>query len=237
MFPGILNKRILLLFLMFCPTLLKAQFSHQLEVLYEKGFHSYSDKVSYNKGYINYYENNIAKGTSGSLSLTYNLKKLPFSLIISAESTTFDDYSVSSSLQSSDGGQQLKINSYALLVQYSFLNKSTIKPFCHLGVTYNLLGYNRSNISYNYTNDSNSDFIQIENITWGYSDIQSDFSSFGITGGLGLHIRLTDKIGLNGKFNLDFIPNDSDWIGNNLLIKSYKIGVYYRLFKRTNNLY
>lgn len=224
MLNGILSRIAISILLLF-PITLKAQYSYRIEVKYESGTCNLSDK-NYINDWINYpYER---KGNSNAISITYNLKESPLSIELSSDITSVD--------YMNEKGY-LKINDYKLKMRYVFFRKSSFKPFLGLGLVYGRFSYNGTSINFNYLENSNDEYIQVDNITWLNNNTDSNFNTIGITSSVGVQFRITDKIGLVSTANLDFLyQNQKNWIGKNIYIQSYKVGLYYRFSQRKNIL-
>jgi hypothetical protein len=239
MLHGILIRRYIIIssILSFLPIITNAQFSHRFEFLIEKTYSTQTDNISSSKDYISYYENTDRIGDGTIIGLKYNLNDLPISLFLGYENYKFSDYSINSNISVSDFSQELIIKSADLNIQYLFFNKSTFKPTVFVGLNYNGINYSRTGISYFYAGTSNGEYIHIDSIAWGYDLVQTDIKAIGVNVGTGLNIRLSDKIGVNGNIKFRYIPqNQTNWLDNHILIKTYSIGVYYRLLKRKNKI-
>ena len=214
-----------------------AQFSHKIELFAEKTFSTQFDKISTSKGFINYFENSTRKGSGTMIGIKYNFAEFPVSLSLSLENATLSDYAVKSNIQISDNTQKLKLNSINFKIQYQILDKATFDPYVYLGMNLNIFHFQCSDLTYQYHGENNSEYIQIDDISWSYKSIQTDFKVPGICGGTGIKIRVSDKIGINGSLNFSYIPqNKSDWFGHTIIVQTYNIGLYYRIFKRKNNI-
>ncbi|TKG94056.1 hypothetical protein EYV94_14980 [Puteibacter caeruleilacunae] len=241
MFPGILNKRIALLFLVFIPVMAQAQFSHRFEVSYELGVNSFSDKAKIRYEYLNFTEDNDRKGDEMSFSIGYILKNRPIKLVASFDRAELNDITTTTSINVKDDGQELELSSYKFRGQYIFCNRSMIKPFVYLGISMNKFNLSRTNLNIYYREEqeqeSNNDLIPISSVYMGLSEVSADFTSIGLNGGIGAQVKITDNIGLVSRLNVDFISqNKTDWLGKTLLGHSFKFGVLYRLSKRKNNI-
>lgn len=239
MLHGILSRRYLIIssILLFLPIIGNAQFSHRFEILVEKSFSTQADNISSSKDYISYYENTDRKGGGTIIGIKYNMNDFPISLFLGYENYKSNDYSINSNINVSDNSQELLIKSADFNIQYIFFNKSTFKPIVFAGLNYNIIEYSRTGISYSYAGTSNSEYIQVDGIGWGYDLVQTDIKAIGVNFGTGLNIRLSDKIGVSGNIKFRYIPqNQTNWLDNHILIKTYSIGVYYRLLKRKNNI-
>lgn len=239
MLHGILIRRYIITFIiLFLSIITNAQFSHPFEFLIEKTFSVQADNISLSKDYISYEENTDRIGGGTIIGIKYNMNDFPISLFLGYENYKFSDYSINSNISVSDNSQELLIKRAVFNIQYLFFNKSNFKPNVFVGLNYNSIDYSRTGISYSYSETYDSEYIHIDDISWGYELVQSDFKAIGLNFGTGLNIRLSDKIGVSGNFKFLYIPqNQTNWLDNHILIKTYSIGVYYRLLKRKNNIY
>jgi hypothetical protein len=214
-----------------------AQFSHRIELFAEGMYAIQFDKISTSKGFFNYTEKSSRKGPGTKIGIQYNFAKYPVSLSLGIENATLSDYTVKSNLEISDDSQELKLNSLNLKVQYQILQKAFIDPYLYLGINLNTFHYQCSDLTYHYHGETNGEYIQIDDISWSYQSIQTNFKVPGICAGTGIRMRVSDNIGVNGSLNFSFIPqNKTDWFGHSIITQTYNIGLYYRLFKRRNNI-
>ena len=236
---GISSRRseIFIFILVLMPFFGFTQFSHRIELIAEKTFSAQFDKKNTSKGYINYFENSTRNGSGTMISIKYNLVEIPVSLSLGIENTTLSDYAVKSNIEISDNSQELKLSSINFKIQYQIINKASFVPYLYLGMNLNIFHYQCTDLTYHYHGENNSEYIQIDDVNWSYKSIQTDFKVPGICGGAGIKLRLSDKIGINGSFNFSYIPqNKTDWLGHTIIIQTYNIGLYYRFFKRRNNI-
>ena len=231
------RSKIIIFILILMPFLGNAQFSHRIELFAEGTFSAQFDKIKTNKGYINYFEKSTRKGPGTMIGIKYNLAEYPVSLSLGIENATLSDFRVKSNIEISENSQELKLNSINFKIQYQILNNASFDPYLYLGMNLNTFHYKCSDLTYHYHEKSNSQYIQVDDVSWSYKSIQTDFKVPGICGGTGIKIRLSDKIGINGSLNFTYIPqNKTDWFGHAIIIHTYNIGLYYRLFKRRNNI-
>lgn len=238
MLAGILSRRLAITcLLLFASIVVNAQFSHRFEVLAGASFPYQLDKINISQGYISFSETTKRAGTGTLIGIKYNLKDFPVSLLLGYEINKLSDYSIISNLNVFEQSQELHMKSVDLDIHYLFFHQSTFKPYVVAGLNFNNLDYTRRGVSYDYNIPSDDGYIQTDHIVWGYDLIQSSFYTFGFNMGTGVNIRLTDKIGINGNVKWKYIPqNQTNWLDNQLLIRSFSMGIYYRLLKRKNNL-
>lgn len=235
-----LLKRILLIttFLILIPLIVSAQFSYRFEVIVGEAFSSHYDKISVDGNYLDNIKNN-RNGNATMLGVKYNLNKYPLSIYLGYEYSNLSDYSSNSNnIDVSYNTHAYKINSIDLNVQYLFFTKSSLKPFLLVGLNYNHINYLTTGLSYNFSDESNNEYIQIDDISWGENSVQTDLNALGYCLGAGFNFRLSDKIGINSniKFNL-IVQNQNEWFGNYIIGQTYNIGMYYRISKRKNNIF
>lgn len=231
-----MNKKPFLFYcLLLLPNLVNAQFYYRLELSAEGGQTNQYDKLSTKKDNINYYEETFRKGTDVSLGISYRITKYPIFISTTSSFKTYNEYKFNSDLQVLDDKQRLIINSYGLDFKYIAFNKTVINPFISVGFSYNNINYTRDSINYRYFPPSNIDYILIEKIEWGYNKIKTSYATFGLYSSIGIRIRIFDHIGLNGSVKFEYLPqNQSELMGNTVLIRTYNIGLYYRMLKQKN---
>ena len=231
------GSKILIFILVLMPFFGNAQFSHRFELFAEGTFSTQFDKRSTGKGFINYFEKSTRKGPGTMIGIKYNLAESPLSLSLGFENATLSDYAVKSNIEISGNSQELKLNNINFKIQYQILNKASFDPYFYLGMNLNTFHYKCSDLTYHYHQESKTEYIQIDDVSWSYKSLQAGFKVPGICGGTGIKIRLSDNIGINASLNFSYIPqNKTDWFGHTIIIQTYNIGLYYRLFKRRNNI-
>ena len=216
---------------MLTPTFVCAQFSHRFEISAEKTFSSQFDNIRFFEKSISY--NRTGGGVASGIK--YNFRSIPMGLFLGYEDSKYTNYSLKSDLDLLGLTNKLKIKNIDLDVQYLFFRQSTFKPYISIGMNFNSIDYFVVGLKYNHIIEASSnEFIEIDEIM--YNPIHSNFNALGLKLGAGLNVQLSDKFGIAGSVKLRYIPqNQTDWLGN-LTTYTASIGVYYRLFKRKNNI-
>ena len=209
-----------------------AQFSHRLDIIAEKTISNQSDKVIFQKNYIDYKR----KGEGFSFGMKYNFSKLPMALYLGYEDADFSDYSIKSNINVYNFSNDLEIKSIDLDIHYLFYKRSIIKPYIFVGVNYNMIDYINTGFILSNYRPSEQGYIQVKEIRFNSpQSIQTNLNSYGLKVGAGLNVRITDKFGINGSVRFRYIPqNKTNWIGDRISSYTYSIGVYYRFFKDKN---
>ncbi len=216
---------------------LQAQFTYRFQVNIEGTISKQDDRINLSKGSINYFENTIRQGIGTSIGFSYRVKKIPLYLSLKLKRETFSVYRYTSDINAKEDDQKLLINSIGGSLRYEFFNKSTVRPYLFVGISYNNFSLERRNITYSYSTELENLYTMENPIIWGYNLVQTKINSIGYFGGIGFSYRASDRIGVYCNTNFDYIPQDkSSWLSNQVIIPSVSLGCYVRLFKRKNNL-
>jgi hypothetical protein len=216
---------------------LQAQFSYRFQINIEGTVSKQDDRINLSKGSINYFENTIRHGIGTSIGISYRVKKIPLFLNLKMTRETFSVFKYTTNINAKEDDQKLLFNSFGSSLRYEFFAKSTFRPYLFLGISYNNFNLERRNIIYSYSTESENLYSMENPIIWGYNLVQTKINSIGYFGGVGFSFRASDRIGIYFNTNFDYIPQDkSSWLSSRVIIPSYSLGCYIRLFKRKNNL-
>jgi hypothetical protein len=235
MLPGRIKLIIpcMLFTLFMSPCLLNAQYKHRFEINIEALYSKEKDNITSNNSYIKYYENYLRNGNGVSVGVSYRFSQIPVYIDLKVATTSFNKYISNSDITVTDDYQKIKRNVIGCYLRYEFLPACAVKPLIFIGVHYNSISYERKNIIYTYDPRIDNDNMQVDPIVWKYTLVQTNFGSFGYSGGLGFYFRISDRIGISLKRCYDIIPQEKTaWLGKSITVKSTSIGGYIRLSKR-----
>lgn len=216
---------------------IQAQFTYRFQINIEGTVSKQDDQINLSKGSINYFENTIRHGIGSSIGISYRVKKIPLFLNLKITREAFSVLKYTTNISAKEDDQKLFFNSIGSSLRYEFFNKSTFRPYIFLGISYNNFNLERRNITYSYRTESEQVYLMEDPIIWQYNLVQVKINSIGYFGGIGFSFRASDRIGIYFNTNFDYIPqNKSSWLSNQVIIPSYSLGCYVRLYKRKNNL-
>lgn len=228
-------KKILFLIAFLFPLLIKAQYSHMLELNLEyKNSDRYQSFIDYPimepvlKNSRSWIISNT--GSAITYAIAYRIKNIPLQILYKS---SFVDYTQHSRqtyvLDKIDISELFKLKKYGLEIRYIFLDKSTLSPYISLGINKNFI---------NYTAQRN---INLYNIYDGIIEIKDSyvdnyyitFKTIGFSANAGIKLRMFDNFGFFTYFNYDFINENKIFPPQkHIYFASLNAGIYYRTFKR-----
>ena len=193
----------ILLFYLFSPVMLTAQYQHRLELNTAAGYININDFKNVTSGASMLEHTSYHRGIGFNVSLAYQFE-LPLLLKLNFSTYRARNPEYNPNLYSSlELLSQLNLNSIDISGEWYFLQSKPYNPYIGIGVIMTNFNVKRSFERHRFTPVPDPNYISVEEILWEYEGINAQFTNFGLIYTLGLKYRFNDRFGING--NVRFV--------------------------------